>query len=126
MQGTRTSGVEGADRLAAVLTRLRDAVGRPLELQTAIILARLAETGEAAMSDLQREAGLSSAAISRNIALLADAGYATFNYTGKSRVPGLGWVQTYEDPNDRRHKRVRLTPAGLAAMTKALAPLNRR
>ncbi|TMJ24770.1 MAG: winged helix DNA-binding protein [Alphaproteobacteria bacterium] len=58
------------------------------------------------MRDLQNALDTSSSSTTRNVAHLS-AHY-------KPKVPGLGLVEAFEDLNDRRYKRVRLTPKGKA------------
>ena len=68
------------------------------------------------MTELLRRTGLSTSAMSRNVALLDKYG------SGPGRE-GLKLVTSYEDPQDRRYKVVELTPRGktlLGVITNAL------
>lgn len=74
-------------------------------IQQALILLALADSsGPLAMQELQAFARVSQASTSRNCAALSA--------WVRSGVPGYGLVESYDDPEYRRRKLVRLTPAG--------------
>lgn len=76
-----------------------------LQVITAQVFLSIAQRrSETPMAALEEEVGVSQAAISRNIAKLGQ---------GISRSePGAGWVEAYEDLDNRRRKLVRLTEKG--------------
>lgn len=82
-----------------------------LPTQTVVCFILIANADEdIQMRDLQNALDTSSASTTRNVAHLSD------HY--KPRVPGLGLVEAYEDMNDRRYKRVRLTAKGKSFRTR--------
>lgn len=115
----------GAKEVLSVLDRLTAAAGRTLDVTAVAVLLTIASEGEIEMAELRQRTSLSSAAISRNISILSEAGYNTHNYTGVHRVEGLGWVVSRENPNDRRVKLLRLTSDGRAALIRALSPITK-
>ena len=76
-----------------------------LETQQQRLLISLYLYGELSQQDLEKRTGVKRTANSRNIARL-----------GKGERPkvlaGPGWVDSYDDEEDRRNKRVYLTPRG--------------
>lgn len=56
------------------------------------------------MRELQDVLGIASSSTSRNVAHLSE--------THSLKKPGLDVVEAYTDPQDARHKRVRLKPKG--------------
>jgi DNA-binding MarR family transcriptional regulator len=75
--------------------------------QQVLLLLALYQYGRLSQHDLERHTGVKRSSNSRNIAKL-----------GPGEQPwskqGPGWVESYEDPMDRRTKMVRLTPQGVA------------
>lgn len=69
-----------------------------------VVFLHIAGTPGIPMKDLERRSGLSSSAVSRNVLALSE--------WNKKDVPGHDLVETYEDLDDRRNKRVRLKPKG--------------
>jgi DNA-binding MarR family transcriptional regulator len=64
----------------------------------------IARRGMATQRDIEVELGLSNASASRNVSYWTD-----MKVWGK---PGQGFIERYEDPQDRRYKVVRLTKKG--------------
>lgn len=108
--------IEGAGRLKAAIATLRDALGKEVEAQTLLALLTVAEQGEVPQADLQRELGIGASAMSRNIGLLGTTGYK--NGAGREQE-GLGLVESWENPMDRRIKLVRLTAKGKVLVNRA-------
>jgi DNA-binding MarR family transcriptional regulator len=78
-----------------------------LQTQTVVCFLLIAEASEDIhMRDLQSTLNMPSSSTSRNVAALSK-----FHRTG---TPGLDLVEAYEDPKDRRFKRVRLSAKGRA------------
>lgn len=75
-----------------------------MQAQTVLILLHIARKPHLQMKDLEEATGLASSSISRNVAALGKV-----HRKGKA---GLDLVTAYEDPEDRRFKRVHLTPKG--------------
>lgn len=107
--------------LIRALEVLRAEIKRDVEAQTLIALLIVAKEGAVNMAELQRRLGLGSSAMSRNVGLLGDTGYRN----GANQAPSnsLGLVTAREDPMDRRHKTVTITPKGRAVVAKALRSL---
>jgi DNA-binding MarR family transcriptional regulator len=104
--------------LRSVLEDLRDAVGRETEVQTLVTLMRIAEQPEGIpMKDLQDALGIKPSSMSRNIGRLGNTGYRNGKGT---EVPGLGLIDTWENPEDRRTKLVRLSGGGKALIRRVL------
>lgn len=79
-------------------------------LQQFRLLLALYVHGTLNQSDLTPHTGVAKSSNGRNIDRL---GAGTF------RDPGLGLLESYEDPKDRRFKLVRLTPKGRAIIESA-------
>ena len=74
-----------------------------MEAQMLRSFVEIARRPEISVKDLAEASGCSGAAASRNITKLGP---------GDQRGEGLGLVHRYEDPSDRRNKRVTLTDRG--------------
>lgn len=107
-----------AASLRAALNVLRDGVGREMEVQALLTLLLIAEHGEIAMTELQQALGLGASSMSRNIGKLSATGYR--NGTSQKEAEGLGLIEAWENPMDRRQKTARLTPKGRAIVARAL------
>lgn len=83
-----------------------------IEAQQILLLISLMARGEIPQADLEKLTGVGPNAVSRNVGLLG---------AGSPGKPGLGYVESYEDPMWRRRKLVRLTPAGKALAEKIAA-----
>jgi DNA-binding MarR family transcriptional regulator len=83
------------------------------------LLLALYTHGEMSQSQLMQVTGASKTTHSRNLAKLS---------IGEDRTKsGPGWIETYQDPMDRRSNMVRLTPKGRALLTTvANATFNRK
>ncbi|WP_085025261.1 MarR family winged helix-turn-helix transcriptional regulator [Ensifer aridi] len=71
--------------------------------QIAVFLHIMAKPG-ITMKELEKATGLSSTAVSRNVLALSE--------WYKADVPGYDLVETFDDPHDRRNKRVRAKQKG--------------
>jgi DNA-binding MarR family transcriptional regulator len=102
--------IVAATLIEAVGAQIGDPLMTAQQLQ---LLLQLWIHGELAQVDLPKYTKVERSANSRNIAKL-----------GQGEKPiekrGPGWVEAYEDPENRRFKRVRLTPLGRASMDKAV------
>ena len=79
-----------------------------MEIQKVLTLIAVRQQPEIQMIDLPRYTMVERSANSRNVAKLGQ---------GESPdKPGAGLVEAYEDPHNRRFKRVRLTGRGRAVM----------
>lgn len=59
--------------------------------------------------DLIKRVGLGQSTVARTLAILSDK-------PQRGKKNGLRWVESYDDPEDVRRKRVRLTPLGKKIM----------
>jgi DNA-binding MarR family transcriptional regulator len=90
---------------AQAIRIIADATSNEIPIQQAmIVLALLDSSGPLPMQDLQSFARVSQASISRNCMVLSD--------WIRAGVPGYGLIESYDDPEYRRRKLVRLTPKG--------------
>lgn len=103
-------------RVLKVLSTLRDVVADDLSVQKAQVLMAIAGSPRGiALGDVQRMAGLTKSAASRNVLDLSDL--------TSRRKPGPGLVEMRPDPNNRAYKLVYLTPVGHDAVNKILKAL---
>lgn len=77
-----------------------------IQNRTMSVLLHVALRGQCSQKDIERDLGMSNAAASRNVS------YWTTDIQKRDGKPGPGYIERYEDPNDRRFKILRLTPAG--------------
>jgi DNA-binding MarR family transcriptional regulator len=84
-------------------------------LQQVRLLLSLYVHGTLNQNDLPRHTGVQKSSNGRNIDRLGP---------GSFREPGLGYIESYEDPRDRRYKLVRLTPRGRAVLEETAAALS--
>lgn len=108
---TKTTALAMA--LAAIET-LRNETRRDISSQTLSCFLHVALRGEIPMNDLIELLDLSGAAVSRNITLLG---------AGTPKDPGMGLVDSFEDPHYRRRKLVRLTGKGANLAEKAFGAM---
>ena len=88
-----------ANIMLRVMERLRKVDPR-MEAQAIVSLCIIATQPDITVSELGKKLNITIAGVSRNVTKLCDVG------------KGLGFIVRYEDPVDRRHKRVRLTRKG--------------
>jgi DNA-binding MarR family transcriptional regulator len=94
----------------AFIQALQKATGmKTFESQQQLLLLSLYVHGEMAQQNLDEFTGVEKSSISRNIARLGDGERPLIKR-------GPGWVESFEDPADRRNKMVRLTPRGKALL----------
>lgn len=104
---TRVLGAASA--FLDAFTRITE--NRTIEAQQIQLLLVLYTNGSVVQGNLEKLTGVGPSSISRNIAKL---GAGVRPATEK----GPGWVQSYDDPNNRRTKIVELTPAGRKMLEK--------
>jgi DNA-binding MarR family transcriptional regulator len=104
---------KGLGRLIQLMEMLR-AIDPEMPAQTVLTFLIIADEPDISMRDLQNRLGLASSSTSRNVAALSK-----HHRLGKD---GADVVEAYEDPADRRYKRVRLTGKG-AALTRRISQL---
>lgn len=117
--GGSTSSSRGTRELAGMLKALEwlaSEAWADVQAQTIRTLLEVATSGELPMQELIRRVGVSGAAVSRNVDLLAE---------GKVGLPGKGWLSVSVDPVDRRIKRVRLTSKGARVVERVAEELRR-
>jgi DNA-binding MarR family transcriptional regulator len=116
---TKVSSVVGA--VDGFVTALVESCGDPtLGAQQIRLLTALYLAGSLNQIDLPKYTGVERSANSRNISRLGDGGWVENRASGvKRHEPGLGLVEGYEEPTDRRFKMVRLTPKGRAVVEAA-------
>lgn len=90
-------------RLARCIAELR-ALHSEIQAQTIHVLLEVAIQPDITMGGLVKKTGLAQASCSRNVSLLS--------IRDRHDRPGLGLVESEEDPAERRRKIVRLTPNG--------------
>lgn len=106
MKGTPKTAPAAA--AANFMSALCEATGDyTMPLQQVLLLLALFNHGELAQQELVKYTGVARSSNSRNIAKLGIGDSAW-------KANGPGWVESYEDPMDRRTKMVRLTPKGKA------------
>jgi DNA-binding MarR family transcriptional regulator len=94
----------------AFIQALQRATGKnTFESQQQLLLLSLYVHGEMAQNNLDRYTGVEKSSISRNISRLGEGERPLIKR-------GPGWVESYEDPVDRRNKMVRLTQRGKALL----------
>jgi DNA-binding MarR family transcriptional regulator len=86
--------------------------------QQLLLLMALYIHGELNQIDLPRYTGVEKSANSRNLARLGEGSWVDKGQ-GKRHEPGLGLVEGYDEPTDRRIKKVRLTPKGRVVLEEA-------
>lgn len=88
--------------------------------QQLLLLLTLYIHGSVNQVDLPKFTGVEKSANSRNIAVLGGGQWTVQRSTGKKVFDaGLGLVEAYEEPTNRRFKMVRLTPQGRALLEEA-------
>lgn len=116
------TAVEVINGVCEFLTRLGKVTGdTTMPVQQVLTLAAVAVNPNVNMLDLPKFSGVERSANSRNVAKLGPGLRPT--------QPGLGLIEAYEDPYDRRFKKVRLTPRGealLSEVARASLPVIRR
>ena len=90
--------------------------------QQMLLLLALYVHGTLNQIDLPRYTGVEKSANSRNVALLGEGQWVTNRTSGdKKHEPGMGLVEAYDEPTNRRYKMVRLTPKGRAVLEQVAA-----
>jgi len=86
-----------------LIVALEEFKGLSADITVASVLTLLyiGRRGISVQKDIERELGLSNASASRNV-----------NYWCQTGTKGFAFVERYEDPDDRRHNRLRLTREG--------------
>lgn len=77
-----------------------------MSVSTVLMLLYVMQYPDSSVKELEKVSEMSKSASSRHILILTERGDRA-----RGR-PGLGLVTTYEDPQDARVKRVKLTPKG--------------
>lgn len=103
-----------APLVASLLSALAKLSGdSTMGIQQVLLLLALYTYGQLSQQQLETYTGVTRSSNSRNIAKL-----------GPGEKPwlskGPGWVESYEDPMNRRTKMVRLTPTGTTLIRAAL------
>lgn len=104
--------------LNSFLEGLAEATGdATLGLQQVRMLTALYVHGTLNQTDLPRFTGVEKSAVARNIARLGGGAWVAKPGTAsKVERAGLGLIEAYQEPTDRRFNMVRLTPRGRAVM----------
>ena len=87
---------------------------REFPAQVQSIFLCIASKGDMRQGDIAEITGMSPSSVSRNVSWLGPRNKL-------KRRDGLKWVEIYEDPQDYKRKRVRLTALGRRIATEALA-----
>jgi DNA-binding MarR family transcriptional regulator len=101
--------------LRAVLSNLQGG-NIDMSLRHLEILLLVAEQEDMLMRDIETVLALPQTTVSRVVLEMLN--------TARKGVEGMGLLETYEDPDNRRYKRVRLTKHGQAVMDRAARMLN--
>lgn len=75
-----------------------------MQVSTMLVFLYIASKGVTNQQDIEMSLGLTGGTTSRNVSYWTD--------TKEFGVDGMGMVERFEDPRDRRHKILRLTPKG--------------
>lgn len=98
-------------KLARALTTVRAASDVELHLATLSVLLAIADRPYCSLTDVADATGLAASRATRHVQSLAD---------GRPGQPGLGWVRVDVDPEERRRRRLSLTPAGVKILRKLI------
>lgn len=93
--------------LSAVSTTIFERYG-DFPLQAVALLMGIPEKGDTSLQECAKRLNLSTASLSRNASLLAGLGRK------RQDAAEIKLAEIFEDPNDRRYKRIRLTDEGRA------------
>tara|TARA_B100000674_G_scaffold268869_1_gene221995 strand:+ start:184 stop:516 length:333 start_codon:yes stop_codon:yes gene_type:complete len=88
----------------------------PAQVISVFLAVASARNQDLRQGDLQEICGMSASSVSRNISWLGPRNKL-------KRRDGLRWVEIYEDPQDYKRKRVRLTALGRRAVQEAIAAI---
>lgn len=99
----------GLNKVSAVIRLLRS-LNSEMQLQQVDVLMIVAQNPGVTVNDIQKKAGLSQSAASRNILALSE--------WRKAGEPGFNLVESVRDPREPRRSLVFLKPAGKAFITK--------
>jgi DNA-binding MarR family transcriptional regulator len=117
-KSAETSPVRVLGAASAFIESLAKHTGiKTLETQQQLLLLSLYIHGDLNQLDLERYTGMRKSSNSRNIARLGEGEHPSVER-------GPGWVESYEDPENRRSKLVRLTPRGKALLEKVAAEVS--
>lgn len=104
---------------AAFVEALQKAIPDPhMTIPQVTLLLQLYVHGQITQQDLPKYTMVAKSANSRNVAKLGDGERPAIER-------GPGWIESFEDPMDRRTKIVRLTPLGRALLETAAVPAAR-
>lgn len=98
-----------------LIMNLRDMDG-DMPMAQAYCLLLISKYEGLSLKDLANRADIGMASASRYV--------AAFSKTGSKGEKGLGLVEAFEDPMERRKKIIRLTPKGKAVVAKLLGEKN--
>lgn len=87
-----------------------------IQAQTVVTFLQVAMRGEVSMGELEKVVGVTQSSVSRNVAALS---------IGRPGAPGLGLLDFYEDPENRRRRIVRVNAEGRALVKKIVARCER-
>ena len=97
--------------------RILQAHDPQMQLQTVICYLMVAQFGPCHLSNIRDTANVSQASVSRNCSALG-----TIHRRG---IPGLGLVETWEDPMNRKSKIVGLTKKGILLKQSLISAISR-
>lgn len=86
------------------LELIAEEIDSEMQLSTLLTLLYVAQRGQSAQKSIEETLRLSSAAASRNVSY--------WSPVKADRKVGKGFIERAEDPCDRRHKILKLTPKG--------------
>ncbi|MDX0270882.1 MarR family transcriptional regulator [Sinorhizobium meliloti] len=94
---------KNARRLISIIEEFRK-LDPEMQAQTITLFLTVVSRPGISMKELVQSTGLASSSVSRNVAALSD--------THRKGEAGHNLLRAYEDPEDRRTKRVDVTPKG--------------
>ena len=86
---------------------------REFPAQVTSVFLAIATKGDMRQGDLSAMTGLSKSSVSRNVSWLGPR-------NALKRRDGLRWIEIYQDPNNHKRNRVRLTALGRQVVAEAL------
>ena len=88
-----------------------------MPIQRAVVFLVIANSPRITMEKIAKTLNIGNSSVSRNVSALSHWGWG--------KQPGLDWVSTEDDPEERRRKIIELTPKGQRVLTALLDILHK-